>query len=316
MDIRWLQDFLTVAEVGNFTRAADSRNSSQAAFSRRIQSLESWLGVTLVDRSVFPTRLTPEGDRFRRYAADILSLAGDAKGELSGTPAQENIRIAIPYALATASLPRWWADWSRQRNLSCSVQLGNIHDLVTSLVAGNVDLLICFHHAQQPVHLDPEHFDRTVIEAERLRPYAAHDLVERDEAVFPGRATRPLPLLMYTPGIYFARIVDLTLAAAPEPLIGRRVLESDMSDVLRDMALAGFGIAWLPDRTVAAGRPGLVPLDAEPWSLDLSIVAFRDRANTRPSVDRLWADLAGHHALSPPPRRNGRPYRSIRRREA
>jgi DNA-binding transcriptional LysR family regulator len=316
LDIRWLQDFLTVAEVGNFTRAADSRNSSQAAFSRRIQSLESWLGVTLVDRSVFPTRLTPEGDRFRRYAADILSLAGDAKGELSGTPAQENIRIAIPYALATASLPRWWADWSRQRNLSCSVQLGNIHDLVTSLVAGNVDLLICFHHAQQPVHLDPEHFDRIVIEAERLRPYAARELVDRGEAAFPGRATRPLPLLMYTPGIYFARIIDLTLAAAPEPLIGRRVLESDMSDVLRDMALAGFGIAWLPDRTVAAGRPGLVPLDAEPWSLDLSIVAFRDRANTRPSVDRLWADLAGHQVLSPPPRRNGRPHRSIRRREA
>ncbi|MFX8723701.1 hypothetical protein ABTM71_19750, partial [Acinetobacter baumannii] len=84
------------------------------------------------------------GARFRRYAADILSLAGDAKGELSGAPAQENIRIAIPYALAPASLPRWWADWSRQRNLSCSVQLGNIHDLVTSLVAGNVDLLICF----------------------------------------------------------------------------------------------------------------------------------------------------------------------------
>ncbi|MGL4976364.1 MAG: LysR family transcriptional regulator, partial [Bosea sp. (in: a-proteobacteria)] len=41
MDIRWLQDFLTVAETGNFTRAAERRNASQAAFSRRIQSLEA-----------------------------------------------------------------------------------------------------------------------------------------------------------------------------------------------------------------------------------------------------------------------------------
>ncbi len=305
-----------MAEVGNFTRAADSRNSSQAAFSRRIQSLEAWLGVTLVDRSAFPTRLTPEGDRFRQYAANILRQVGDAKGELSGAaPAQENIRIAIPYVLATACLPRWWADWSRQRGLSCSIQVGNIHDLVTSLVAGNVDLLICFHHAQQPMHLEPEHFDRTVIEGERLRPYAARDLVERGEAEFPGTAKRPLPLLMYTPGIYFARIIDLALAAAP--VHGHRVLESDMSDVLRDMALAGFGVAWLPDRTVEAGRPGLVPVGTDAWSLDLSIVAFRDRANVRPAVDRLWSDLAGPtRSLPPPARRNGRPPRSINRREA
>ncbi len=68
MEIRWLQDFLTVAELGNFTRAAEERHASQAAFSRRIQSLESWLGVTLIDRSVFPTRLTVEGERFKEQA--------------------------------------------------------------------------------------------------------------------------------------------------------------------------------------------------------------------------------------------------------
>ena len=61
MDIRWLQDFLTVAERGNFTRAAEERNASQAAFSRRIQALESWLGVTLIDRSVFWARSSVEG---------------------------------------------------------------------------------------------------------------------------------------------------------------------------------------------------------------------------------------------------------------
>lgn len=36
MDIGWLQDFLTLAETRNFTKAGERRNSSQAAFSRRI----------------------------------------------------------------------------------------------------------------------------------------------------------------------------------------------------------------------------------------------------------------------------------------
>ena len=65
MDIRWLQDFLSLAEAGHFTAAADSRHSSQPAFSRRIQSLEAWLGVELIDRSRYPTVLTPAGERFR-----------------------------------------------------------------------------------------------------------------------------------------------------------------------------------------------------------------------------------------------------------
>ena len=61
MEIRWLQDFLAVAETGNFTRAAEQRNASQAAFSRRIQQLEAWVGAALIDRSIIPTRLTPAG---------------------------------------------------------------------------------------------------------------------------------------------------------------------------------------------------------------------------------------------------------------
>ena len=55
MDTRWFQDFVTLAEVQNFTRAADMRNVSQAAFSRRIQALEQWLGAKLIDRAAFPT---------------------------------------------------------------------------------------------------------------------------------------------------------------------------------------------------------------------------------------------------------------------
>ena len=37
MDLDWLKDFLALAEQKNFSRAADARNVSQPAFSRRIR---------------------------------------------------------------------------------------------------------------------------------------------------------------------------------------------------------------------------------------------------------------------------------------
>ena len=40
MDLDWLKDFLALAEQKNFSRAADARNVSQPAFSRRIRALE------------------------------------------------------------------------------------------------------------------------------------------------------------------------------------------------------------------------------------------------------------------------------------
>ena len=153
MDIRWLQDFLAVAETGNFTRAAENRNVSQAAFSRRIQSLESWLGVALIDRSVFPTRLTPEGEQFRQHAGDILRQVIDARRDVADKAALglEHIRIALPFVLATARLPHWWQAWASDQRLSSTVVLGNIHDLVTALTAGNADLMFCYLSDQQPV---------------------------------------------------------------------------------------------------------------------------------------------------------------------
>ena len=58
MNLSWLDDFLTLAAIGNFSRAADERHMTQPAFSRRIMALEEWLGVDLFDRSSKPSRLT------------------------------------------------------------------------------------------------------------------------------------------------------------------------------------------------------------------------------------------------------------------
>ena len=51
MESKWLEDFVSLAETGSFSRSAALRHVTQPAFSRRIRSLEAWLGADLIDRS-------------------------------------------------------------------------------------------------------------------------------------------------------------------------------------------------------------------------------------------------------------------------
>lgn len=312
METKWLQDFLSLAEARNFTRAAASRNTSQAAFSRRIQALEDWLGTTLVDRSAFPTRLTAEGERFRLQAGEILERILLARGDLQGGPASGRIRVALPYAVATGAWPAWWRGWFPGGGPSCQLLPGNVHDMVTSLVAGSVDVLASFHSAQHPIELDPARYDRAVLHTGRLRPYAARGLLRPGE--FPGqagaRAGTRIPLLMYPPTVYFGRLVSLAIEQAPVALHGDMRAECEMADVLRGLVLAGQGVAWLPDCALRPGDDALLePVDDGAFSvagsngafsIDVSIVAFRDHAVRRPAVDRLWSRFPATHTGESP----------------
>jgi DNA-binding transcriptional LysR family regulator len=294
MDTRWLQDFVTLAEVRNFTRAAEVRNLSQAAFSRRVQALEHWVGAKLIDRTAFPTRLTTAGERFRIVAVGLLNQIADAKAEIGDVPSRNHLRMAMPYALATARLPGWWDQWSPDAGMSCSVEVGNVHDTVSAFSAGSVDLLICFHQAAHPVQLDETRYERHEIGTEVIRPYASKSLLESGRADLPGTALRPVPLLMYSPSVYFARVVDSAIENAPRKVIGFKAFEVEMSDVLGNLAQQGLGVAWLPDSSFQrGGLEGLVALGGGEWDIEVSIVAYRAPSNVRRAVFQVWERLVG-----------------------
>ena len=289
MDTRWFQDFVTLADVKNFTRAAEMRNVSQAAFSRRIQALEQWMGAKLIDRAAFPTRLTPAGERFRKVATGLLDQIADARAEIGDAPSRNHVRIALTYALASMRLPDWWLKWSGDGGISCSLEVGNVHDTVSAFSAGSADLLIGFHQAMHPVQLDMARFERHELRVENLRPYASRALMESGRLTLPCTAAQPVPLLMYSPSGYFSRVVDSAIEQASQRLVGYRAFEAEMTDVLGDLALNGVGIAWLPESSFVSGRlAGLVPVGDGAWDIEVSIVAFRAKANVRAVVGQLW----------------------------
>ncbi len=82
MDTKWLEDFVSLAETRSFSRSAQLRHVTQSAFSRRIQSLEAWAGADLINRSSYPTTLTPAGEVLHAKALELLQSLQSIKSEM------------------------------------------------------------------------------------------------------------------------------------------------------------------------------------------------------------------------------------------
>lgn len=78
MDFNKLQSFLVLAEVKNFTKAADQLYLSQPALTKQIQTLENELGVTLFNRVGKSTFLTVEGEMLVNYAKQTIAAYNNA----------------------------------------------------------------------------------------------------------------------------------------------------------------------------------------------------------------------------------------------
>lgn len=303
MDIRWLQDFVVLAEMGNFTRAAAARNVSQAAFSRRIQSLEAWLGSPLVNRATVPVRLTAAGERFLDQAREISQLLSIARHEpllALSERGEDLVRLAAPMAIATTHLARWLLDWDPNGELRLNISNHWVHESFSALAVGDLDILICYHAQAQPLQVDPELVESIQIGTERMVPMAGTGVMIERGWTFPGSRTRPLPILMYQHRAYLGRIVDSILAQAPEPIIGYPIVAGQMASVLAPMVANGVGVAWLPDRFLELSSGRLEALHGSgPWTAEMSIMAYRSRTPARFAVRKIWTEIRRASAAGP-----------------
>jgi DNA-binding transcriptional LysR family regulator len=293
MESKWLEDFVSLAETRSFSKSAEQRHVTQPAFSRRIKALETWLGANLVDRTVFPTRLTPAGERFHAHAVALLAATHEARAEVRGeTPLpRDTVRFALPHTLALSFFPKWLAEVQAGFGaVSCRLTATNVHDAVMALVDGHCDLLLCYHHPRQPVQLDPARYEMLVLGAERLRPYAAPSQAGMPRFALPGRVGAPLPYLAYSPNAYLARMADLMLEAAPAKAQLKKTYETEMAEGLKVMALEGHGVAFLPESAVAREvAQGLLCLaGGEAWKVEMEIRVYRERRGASGFIDKLW----------------------------
>ncbi len=309
METKWLEDFVSLAETRSFSRSAQLRHVTQPAFSRRIQSLEAWAGVDLVDRSSYPTTLTPAGQTLYAQALELLQSLQNTRAMLRGHDAagQDFIEFAVPHTLAFTFFPTWIARLREQFGAVRSRLMAlNVHDAAMRLVEGGCDLLIAYHHPSQPLQLDAERYDMVVLGTELMAAYVRPAPDGLALYALPGQQDRPLPYLGYAPGAYLGAVTDWMLRQARSPVHLDRVYETDMAEGLKAMALEGHGLAFLPSSAVAkevqagllmpaAGAQSVLP------EVALQIRAYRARPGARFPAKRGLHDLWSHLEHSAPP---------------
>jgi DNA-binding transcriptional LysR family regulator len=304
METKWLEDFVSLAETRSFSRSAQLRHVTQPAFSRRIQSLEAWAGADLVERSSYPTRLTPAGETLYAQALEMLQALQNTRAMLRGHNAagQDFIEFALPHTLAFTFFPAWVASLRESFGpIKSRLMALNVHDAAMRLVEGGCDVLIAYHHASQPLQIDPERYDMVVLGQEVIAPYTPCDADGRAIFGLPGQPARPLPYLGYAPGAYLGGVTDWIMKQAGVPLHLDRVYETDMAEGLKVMALEGHGVAFLPRsavrKEVQAGQLLEVHLPkGQSLALSMDVRAYRDKAASRlklkSSAHLLWQHLS------------------------
>jgi LysR family transcriptional regulator, hypochlorite-specific transcription factor HypT len=296
MELKWLEDFLSLAQTRSFSRSASERFCTQSAFSRRIKALETWLGVPLINRSTFPTALTPAGIVFRDATEEILRLLYEVRDDLRGhlQPGSDAIQIYALHAISVVFFPRWLEE-SQQRLGRFDVRLtpDNLHNCVRALVEGGCDLMFTYAHPAVRVLLDAEHFPSVVLATEMFLPVSQPDTRGRPRFRLPGNPKQPIPYLAYGPNTFLGQAVEFVLKRHADVSL-HCCYENPMADGLRSMVRNGLGVGWLPESLIAneLKRGELVIAGDAEWQTEVEVRLYRSVEHPKSIVESIWSSVS------------------------
>ncbi|MCK0551527.1 LysR family transcriptional regulator [Pantoea ananatis] len=146
-DLNDLYAFRALVEYGNFRIAAESICLSQSALSRRIEKLETALGIRLFDRTTRRVTLTLYGQTFAARSEQLLSNFEEVMSDISKVSQDRTglVTVATVPSAAYYFMPdvirRFQARYPRVRVKIIDSSAGNVIEAVTS---GQADFGICF----------------------------------------------------------------------------------------------------------------------------------------------------------------------------
>lgn len=245
MEIRNIRTFVRIAELQNFSKAAEQLGYSQSAVTMQIKQLEEELGTQLFDRIGKHIRLTETGHRFLPRALDILdavrraeSIARDPE-DVTGT-----LRIGTAESLLISVFPPIFMEFGQLcPHVEVSTQTALLSDLFHMVSQNDIDILYFLDRKTN--------FPDWVKVTER--PEAAF-FVASAQSPLAGERQIPLerllrePFLLTEKGVSYRYAMEQILAEDGIEL--HPFLETGNTDVITKMLLQNRGISFLPEFVV------------------------------------------------------------------
>lgn len=143
MDLYQVRYFLTIAETGNFSRAAERLYLSQPSLSTGIKKLEQELGVSLFERGGRRTVLTTAGRSFLEKATIIMEQYQSALHDLKGFSDQPILRVGVLSTLRVAESAELVGRFQQYHpNVVIELHDGTLDELQEGLEHGALDVAL------------------------------------------------------------------------------------------------------------------------------------------------------------------------------
>ncbi|MED5620233.1 LysR substrate-binding domain-containing protein [Ideonella sp. BN130291] len=263
------------ARMGSFSAAAQSLGLTHGAVSRRVASVESWLGTPLFTRAGRGVTLTPEGQRLIRTAEQAMDAIGRCAEQWRPHRGLQTVKVSVVPSLARLwLLPRMRALQGEPADLRIDL---DVEHSLADVQGGQVDLAI--RYGSTP----GEGLDACVLMRERLLPVASPELAGSLGARPKAAELHRLPLVHDSDlrqwQLWFA---DTGLRVRPRGL-DRRFEDYDLVLLAAEQGL-GVALARLPiaQAWLDAGR--LVPVSTRRIDNPLAHQLVLRRGESREAV--------------------------------
>lgn len=272
--------FYEVARRGSFTRAARDLLVAQSALSVQIKALETSLGTPLFDRRRTGVELTEAGQRAYSAAERIFGEADQLIADLSQTGRQVSggVSVGTVNSIGMYQLPEVLADFRKKfPDVRVRVDFRESEGVMEQLFQGRCDLAIVpWQRPYSELNAVPLTRHKMFLVAPPDHPLAAQGRVSLHDL-------EKYPFVGYHEGMHSRSMMDALFKRMSLNI--EYAIESSNSATIKQMVLAGMGLAFLPEIAVATElrRGQLARLDVPPLVMhqDVTLYTRKNRTLTR-----------------------------------
>ncbi|SMC23729.1 transcriptional regulator, LysR family [Desulfacinum hydrothermale DSM 13146] len=301
MDLRRLEVFCKVVELGSFTKAAESVLLSQPTISEHIRTLEELVGEQLVDRLGREVLPTQAGRILYEYARKILALKEEAlqalasyRGNLAGT-----LHLGASTIPGTYVLPRFIGTFKKEHpQVQIRVHIANTANVAEGVLDGRHELgLVGSQWKDRRLHFHQIFSDELVLAVPRDHRWSGRPSVAVEEL-----AQEPFIARHRGSGTRMVAYHYLEKHGL-DPRRLKVVAEMGSTEAVRQSIKAGIGVSILSRQAVAEdaahGLLALVPLQEVVMKRPFFLVKRRGRQPS-PLGAAFEAHLKRHNHTQPP----------------
>lgn len=253
-----LRAFVSVIDLGGYTRAADALGRTQPAVSLQMKRLEDLLGARLITHEGRELKLTEEGEALAVYARQLLRLNDEAVARLKGRSAKGQLRVGLPTDFSVAYLQEALALFvSEQSRVTMSITCDLSRRILDMLHADELDIAIAMLAREKNPYL---------VRSWEESPIWA---VAREASL--GRQ-QPVPLVTHPEGCEYRR--RMTAALQAEGRDWRIAYTTPEIGGLQRAVSAGIGVTALTRKTVLPEMRVLTARDGFPAMEPIRIGLF------------------------------------------